>query len=694
LSVAIAACIAALIVSALASGYHVRSLSADRAMDRTPVVATTNQPTDTFFLGRSEVIGTTEIQIVAFDPVDDAQKSTLPAGVATLPDPGTAVVSPALAETIASDPTIAGRFPQVANQMVAFEGLRDPGELIAYVRVPTPGTLTDNASAIRASAIGGDPNSYGSSLYLTPAVDGIAASLFAGLLFLIPAVLILRAGVAARSEVLEQRILTMTRLGASRSAITRLLAIDTAVPAAVGAIAGVIAAAIFTRFNLTLPFTGYRVSGADMNVGLRVHVLTVLAVAAAAVTSTLALTSLRRRHPRDAAQRSGVTLVKKIAGALSTSVGPLLMVSGSIVRGETGGNLFLIGLLCFFIGLPKLLTSLVTGLGQALASRRTIELHLAGARISDARQRTARLLISLVCLIVMVSIVQVFYTRFDPATSPIATSATAFDLFTADEFSAATAEQLLNIDGVRAVVLHGTEAVDEDPTTGMPIDNTAFTLICPTQSTCPTVSGDLTLSELFAGDVDNYVASNITPTIAQSLDTITNTDLSRNVRATMLIDADRADQAWAEIAGTFSAPYFITDDVYQVLPSPIIGWINLGLYSFVSLALLSIGLAYSAHVRTNSERNTGLVRLGMSHRRLQRTIAAEVAIPFTAATTIAALLSFATAYMYAYLDGLNAPTTSFMAGLTISSLGIGAVVTFASAIGGGRSADRLALRNE
>jgi len=698
ISVAFATCVVTIVIGVLIAGQNVRSVAQQRANDRVPVAATSEQPTDTWFLGRSEVIDTVLIEIIAFDPVNPSSDSVLPRGVTALPEPGGAVVSPALAQLMDRNDLIASRFPDAAADPIATTGLRDAGELIAYVRTPAAGSLENNSSSIRASSIGGDPNSVGSSLFVGPITDGIAASLFAALLFLTPSVLILRAGVAARSEVLDRRVASMIRLGAPRSIVARLIAVDAAVPAFAGACAGTAIVRFVASFDLVVPFTRFDVRSSDLDPGVTTHLTLIGAVTAVAAITTVLASTHKPVHLRDVASErvpssTSPSQLRRALRFVSTSVGPFLIAAGAIIRGETGGNLFLVGLLLFLLGLPKILTALVTRIGHMLAKKTSVELHLAGARINDSKQRTARLLISLICLLVVVSIVQVFYTRFDPATPSAQATTTTFTVYSTDSYDPSQAEFLLNLKGVQAVVVQGPESIIEDASTGAIIDNTAFTMICRSPSTgCPPIGTLQPVASIFPATANSAVATSITPNSVTTISDLGADDLSEVVRATVVLDTLAVPAAWSQISRRLSAPYLITDDVFQVVPSPIIGWVNLGLYTFVALTLIAIGLAYAAHSRTSSDRNSGLVRLGMGRTSLRKVITAEVAIPFTIATAIAASISFTMAYMYAYLDGLNPPSLTFMTALTASAIAIGALVTTASAAGGARTAERAASR--
>lgn len=146
------------------------------------------------------------------EPAGD-EPPVLPPGVERLPEPGGAVVSPALDRLASRHPTLAERYPD--RSVLEPEGVQSGDELFAYIRVPEGRSLTGNlasnlsedARAVRVRAFGppsGEDVPYWlSSFSLTPSATVMAKGVIGFLV--VPGLAVLAAGLATASGARSRR---------------------------------------------------------------------------------------------------------------------------------------------------------------------------------------------------------------------------------------------------------------------------------------------------------------------------------------------------------------------------------------------------------------------------------------------------------------------------------------------------------
>ncbi|GGL06750.1 hypothetical protein Sme01_67090 [Sphaerisporangium melleum] len=181
----------------------------------------------------------------------------LPPGVPRLPAPGEVLLSPALAELAADDPSVAARVPGRRAGTIGDEALVHPGELVALAG-HTPGEAIMTAqwkgdyrlgpSASKVADLTGAPSSDATAYQALAAV--------ASVLMVVP--LLVFGGAAARLTVArrDRRLSSLRLVGATPGQVVAMTVAEAVVTALAGALCGLLlyAAAIW-------PLTGVRIAG-------------------------------------------------------------------------------------------------------------------------------------------------------------------------------------------------------------------------------------------------------------------------------------------------------------------------------------------------------------------------------------------------------------------------------------------------
>jgi hypothetical protein len=123
----------------------------NREAQRLPIIVGEPQPTDLHLASSHDVWGNSEYVVHWIEPVRNI-KPVLPPGMDKLPEPGEAVISPALDQLASQDPSLAARYPD--HSVLSTEGIRSADELLAYVRVQENRTLAESKLAVRVRGFG------------------------------------------------------------------------------------------------------------------------------------------------------------------------------------------------------------------------------------------------------------------------------------------------------------------------------------------------------------------------------------------------------------------------------------------------------------------------------------------------------------------------------------------------------------
>lgn len=388
---------------AMAFGTAIIGLSGEehRFKQRTPVA--TENPREAILRMdiRTDTWRGEQFAVVWLDPLDQP-RSLIPPGLARLPPPGGWAVSPGLARLMADQPDLLERYPHAAE--IGPDGVRDPGELLAYRTLPAGGSLGPNA--IGVAAFGGDGVfTIGSPSDLDVPPIALAAS---GLL-LLPSLLLLGSAAAMSSPLRASRLAVLNALGMSRFYRARLVVIE-AVPAALaGAAVGGAAYAAASPAMVSVPFVGDLLAANDVAASLRWLPVTLLGVVVIAAAAAITVDGLHRRAAK-AGPRPLPPPVRLSAGRLGPLAAALLLFASSArLEGRSSAINALGGVLLLAVGVPLALPTLARLMAAWTSGRCLAEGDAAGLLAARRVQRdpaaAVRPLYGLAAMLIVVPVV-------------------------------------------------------------------------------------------------------------------------------------------------------------------------------------------------------------------------------------------------------------------------------------------------
>ncbi|MBT2593902.1 FtsX-like permease family protein [Arthrobacter sp. ISL-72] len=181
-------------------------------------------------------------------------------GVGRPPAPGRYYASPALQRLIESTPRdqLGDRFGEFAGT-IDDAALPGPDSLIV-VTGATEAELRQGGTAFLVSGFTTNPYGGSAAAYVTVLLIGAMAVFFPVLLLIS---IVTGLGAAQRRE----RFATLRLIGASPQAVSRIAAVETAVPSLLGAALGVVLAALLRPVAAQIPVNGTRMFDADLATG-------------------------------------------------------------------------------------------------------------------------------------------------------------------------------------------------------------------------------------------------------------------------------------------------------------------------------------------------------------------------------------------------------------------------------------------
>ncbi|MFD8882783.1 hypothetical protein ACFV0H_09685 [Streptomyces erythrochromogenes] len=195
-----------------------------------------------------------QYQVIAIKPL--TPDAPLPPGVKAWPDPGQALLSPALLEAGRAE-GVDTRFGATVGT-IGEEGLSSPGEWFAYVRPP------ENADTSRMWPTAGfgkpTPFGVGEAMFAKPPYMLFALTAFMGAL---PVAALVAAAARAGSASRDQRTALLEALGGGHRVRAAVNAGEAALPVGVGALLGLAGSLWLISGDLQVPVVGYVVSGDD-----------------------------------------------------------------------------------------------------------------------------------------------------------------------------------------------------------------------------------------------------------------------------------------------------------------------------------------------------------------------------------------------------------------------------------------------
>lgn len=374
---------------------------AERVMDRFVVVAgDTDRATFRFAFLRDDLGDRYWTRVLVADVSDSAEP---PPGIAALPAPGTAYLSPAAAAANrAAGVTLAGE--QVVG-VVGPAGLREPGELIEYVGVEVdqlPGGGQHGAGF-------GRPLPTSRTLPVTPAT----ALLIMTLLVLLPAAVYLSACAQLSSASRGRRIAGLRLLGLEPHQAARAAGVESAVLGAAGSLVGLALYASASQILASRYAPGVEVYSTDIRLTPTIAVAVIAATTVVAyglgrwASHRVLMRPLQARHDTTDNRASWWPLAPLVVGSgLLLPLGFLPLINPRWrMTGPDGATLLLVGGGLALIGLMLSLRVITVGLARGLAaSPRSLPMRLAARRLMFEPASATRVLTGLVLLVVLASV--------------------------------------------------------------------------------------------------------------------------------------------------------------------------------------------------------------------------------------------------------------------------------------------------
>ena len=328
---------------------------------------------------------------------------TIP-GIGTPPEPGSYYASPALQRLIESTPR-----DELGDRYGTFAGTIDDAALpgpdsLIVVTGATEAELRQKGRAFLVSDFTTNPYGGSAAAYNTVLSIGAIAVFFPVLLLIS---IVTSLGAAQRRE----RFATLRLIGASPQVVSRIAAVETAVPSLIGAVLGVGLAILLRPAAAQIPINSTRMFAADLTTGW--------AAAAAVVALVVAASALVAAHrtARAGIGPLGVTravhektptmwrTVPLLAG-LAAMITAVLMIRVLEVRLPwLESPLLIVGFLLILVGIVVIgpwLTRLVSRIG--LRQARSASAVIAASRINKTPVATFRSVSGLVIAVFVVSV--------------------------------------------------------------------------------------------------------------------------------------------------------------------------------------------------------------------------------------------------------------------------------------------------
>ncbi|MHC6627800.1 hypothetical protein ACYTFC_17175 [Streptomyces globosus] len=202
-----------------------------------------------------DVVDDLQFQVIYLFPLKD--DAPLPPGVEAWPQPGQALLSPALLAA-GRDEGIATRFGTLAGT-IGEEGLASPGEKFAYVR---PSSMPEETDRMWPTYGFGSPKPFGmgEGMFVKPRYLLLGIVFFMGAL---PAAALASAAARTGSDARDQRTALLGALGGGRRARAAVNVGEAGLAVVIGAAAGLALGLAALAGNTELPWVEYTLSVAD-----------------------------------------------------------------------------------------------------------------------------------------------------------------------------------------------------------------------------------------------------------------------------------------------------------------------------------------------------------------------------------------------------------------------------------------------
>jgi hypothetical protein len=387
--------------------------ASDRRHARLPVLAMDGEPYGLTLSLRGEIWESRQFPVLWIDEGQRGQPQLLPPGLRTLPDPGTAVLSPGLVaagagEGLGFTASDAGTGPQGT---IGAEGLATASEFLAYARPPAGRSLGAGGALMHVAGFSPDPGQPALGFETeeqSPSVGTVA--FLSAWLFLLPAAIVVAGCAAALSPLRASRFTRMYRLGLSARAVRGLAAIETASLAGAGILAAVTAWWFASAHVEALPLSGLTLHPGELVLpAVAVAATGVLCLVVFAVAGALTVRTQGRIRVTWSAAGTPEALSGWRAAPMVAAV--LLLVASRVLGRDVALGLILTALLLLLAGLPWTLPWLVHRLGRRLSASPRPARWLAGRRLTFSPSALGRPAVAVGALIFVVGALTGIYQR-------------------------------------------------------------------------------------------------------------------------------------------------------------------------------------------------------------------------------------------------------------------------------------------
>ncbi len=373
-------------VTAMMLGAGVVAVSqsaSERVLARTPSIDFASTSSPIHAVVRGGFLDGRQFPVLWIEPqTDDAP---LPPGLTRLPEPGTYVVSPALAAAGVADALgwVTSSAGDGDDGAIGADGLASPSEWYAYARPAEGRTLGAGGALAPVSGFGvADENAPQVAVETDPIIPTRPAALFASLwLLVIPGLLIMVPAASSGSALRAHRARVLFLLGSRPGELAALGALEAAALVLPFAVIGVAACSALAPHVGLVPVAGIAVNGGDLSVPMWQRLVIVLACVGVAATVGALL-----QRPGDATARGPARRRVRWTSAIPLWLAVAGIVMSRLFTRPANVAILLVTLVATTLALPLALPWLVRRAGASLTRLRGVGPWLAGRRLAtDAR---------------------------------------------------------------------------------------------------------------------------------------------------------------------------------------------------------------------------------------------------------------------------------------------------------------------
>lgn len=382
-------------ISAIVSDHELTKRQDARSL----VLSEESSDTDVFVRPGREVWQGRTIYFAWLAPAEASGQSALPPGIAELPEPGSAAVSPALDALARTHPSLGRLYPH--RTVIGDAGVGRATELIAYLRPAADRRLGGEDQALRmdGAEVTGDAATIrvgrfgegGLPLFDDEPRSWWAVPSLAVAVGLTPAVVLLLVGLRSSVPRAQRRRPRTTEVrGRSVTAVLPLLASLPGI--AVGSVAWLL---LSSRTDF-VPLT--RMPVVQGHPALPLTFAAMLSVTCLIILVDSALSNVRRLRPGNTGP---VTPLSSTLRAVPLAVSALLFAASNVLPPSRGLPLLPIASLCALAGTCLIIPVLLSAMGSRLATSPRLSPELAGRSFQLDPVRAARPFYGLTILVVM-----------------------------------------------------------------------------------------------------------------------------------------------------------------------------------------------------------------------------------------------------------------------------------------------------